>query len=466
MRYDVCFIGGGPGGYVGAIKAANLGLKVALVEKEKVGGTCLVRGCIPTKTLIANTDIVRQIKHAESYGITVDSFSFNYAKMKERKDKVVDGLCRGVTGLVKSHGVDLFVGEGSFKSLKELKVKNGDKIDVIESDKFVIATGSTTMAIPSAKVDGKRIHDSTTILEMTELPKKLLVLGGGYIGCEFASLFSELGVEVTIIEFFPSIVNAMGSNISNFITKSFEKRGIKLACGVKMEKTELTENGVKAHLSSGEALEGDMLLVSVGRSPYTAGLNLSAIGLGTNERGFIEVDDHMETQVKGIYAIGDVTGRSMLAHVASHQAAVAAERIAGKRAHINYDMVPAVMFTHPEIATIGLTLEQAKKRGIDARSDTFPFTALGKAQAADETEGFSEIVTEKKSGRIIGAFMVGFEAGNMIASMAIAIQNELTIDCVTETIFAHPTLAESWMEVAFLAQDSPMHLPPAKKVNR
>lgn len=466
MRYDVCFIGGGPGGYVGAIKAANLGLKVALVEKDKVGGTCLIRGCIPTKTLIANSDVVRSIKSAESYGIDVKEFSINYAKMKKRKDDVVNGLCRGVTGLVKSHGIDLFEGEGSFQSLHELKVKNGDKIEMIESDKFVIATGSTSMEIGAAKVDGKHIHDSTSILEITKLPKSLLVLGGGYIGCEFASLFSELGVEVTIIEFLPGIVWTMGKQVSSFLTKSFEKRGIDLQCGVKMEKSEVSAKGVMAFLDNGNSLSAEMLLVSVGRAPCTEGLNLSAIGLGTTERGFIEINDNMETEVKGIFAVGDVTGKSMLAHVASHQAAVAAERIAGRRGHINYDMVPAVMFTHPEIATVGLNLEQAKERGIDARSDTFPFTALGKAQAAEETEGYSEIVTEKKSGRIIGAFMVGFEAGNMIASMAIAIQNELTIDCVTETIFAHPTLAESWMEVAFLAQDEPMHLPPMKKVKR
>ncbi len=463
MTYDVCFIGGGPGGYVGAIKAAHLGLKVALIEKERVGGTCLIRGCIPTKTLIANSDVVRMIKNAKNFGVTVDNFSIDYSQMKKRKDNVIDGLCRGVTGLVKSHGVDLHFGEASFQSQTEVKVKSSDQITQIQSKNFVIATGSCSMNIPAAKVDGKIIHDSTSILEMTTLPKSLIVLGGGYIGCEFASLFAELGVKVTIIEFLPGIVWTMGESISKFLSKSFEKRGIELRCGVKMEKSSIVDGSVRAFLDNGSTIDGEMLLVSVGRMPYTEGLNLSAIGLGTNKRGFIDINDAMETQVKGIYAVGDVTGKSMLAHVASHQAVVAAERIAGKGGRIDYNMVPAVMFTHPEIATVGLTLNQAKELGIDARSDTFPFSALGKAQAAQETEGFSEIVTEKKTGRILGAFMVGFEAGNMIASMTIAIQNELTVDCLTETIFAHPTLAESWMEVAFLAQDEPMHLPPMIK---
>ena len=463
MEYDVCFIGGGPGGYIGAIKAAHLGLKVALVEKEKVGGTCLLRGCIPTKTLIANSDVVRTIRTAKDFGVNVDGFSIDYSKMKARKDQVVDGLCKGVTGLVKAHGVNLFIGLASFENSNKIKVKNGDQVDVIEAKNFVIATGSTTMDIPSAPVDGKRIHNSTTILEMSELPKSLLVLGGGYIGCEFASLFAELGVKVTIIEFLPGIVWTMGENISKFLTKSFEKNGIELRCGVKMEKSEVVSEGVRAILDDGSAIDGDMLLVSIGRLPYTDGLNLSAIGLGTDKRGFIDINSSMETEVKGIYAIGDVTGRSMLAHVASHQAVVAAERIAGVRGHIDYDIIPAVMFTHPEIATVGLTLEQAAKRGMKARTDEFPFSALGKAQAAEETEGYAQIITEEKTGRILGAFMVGYEAGNMIAAMTLAIQNELTVNCITETIFAHPTIAESWMEVAFLAQDEPMHLPPKRK---
>lgn len=463
MRYDVCFIGGGPGGYVGAIRAAHLGLKVALVEKEKVGGTCLIRGCIPTKTLIANSDIVRSIRGASDFGVHVDGYSIDYAQMKMRKDQVVDNLCSGVTGLVQSHGVTLIRGSASFESPTKLKIRQGENFSFVEADKMVIGTGSTSMNIPAAIVDGKSIHDSTSILEITELPKSLLVLGGGYIGCEFASLFSELGVKVTIIEFAPGIVWSMGENISKFLTKSFQKRGVELRCGTKLERSEVIGNSVRAFLDDGSTIDGEQLLVSVGRSPYTKGLNLSAIGLGTNQRGFIEVNDAMETEVKGIYAIGDVTGKSLLAHVASHQAVVCAERIAGKATHINYDIIPAVMFTHPEIATVGLALDKAKERGINARSDIFPFSALGKAKAANETDGYAEIVTEKKSGRIVGAFMVGYEAGNMIASMTLAIQNELTIECITETIFAHPTLAESWMEAAFLAQDHPLHLPPTKK---
>ncbi len=463
MRYDVCFVGGGPAGYVGAIRAANLGLKVALVEKEKVGGTCLHRGCIPTKTLISNSDVVRQIKLAKEYGISVDRFSIDYQKMKERKDSVIGNLCKGVLGLLKSHGVDLFEGVASFESVHQVKVKSKDQIHLVEFEQAVIATGSTSMNIPAAIVDGRKIHDSTSILELTALPRSLVVLGGGYIGCEFASLFSELGVSVTIVEFLPDIVSNMGKSISQFLTKSFQKRGVEIRTGVKLLKAEVAGNQVRSSLSDGAAIESEMLLVAVGRAPYTEGLNLSAIGLGLNHRGFIEVNHRMETEVKGIYAVGDVTGIAMLAHVASHQAIVAAERIAGLNSHIDYDSVPAVMFTHPEIATVGLSHEKARERGLDVRSDTFPFSALGKAQASLETEGFAEVVTEKKSGRIVGAFMVGFEAGNMIAAMTLAIQNELTLESITETIFAHPTLSESWMEVALIAQDRPIHFPPVKK---
>lgn len=462
MSYDLIVIGGGPGGYVCAIKAAQLGLKVALVEKEKVGGTCLLRGCIPTKTLLANAHVVQMIRTAKEFGISVDGFHIHYAQMKERKDLVIDTLWKGVSQLLKTNGIDCFEGTASFVSPQEIKVR-GTKPLALSAKKIVIATGSIPSSILSAPVDFHRIHDSTSILELTKLPKSLLILGAGYIGCEFASLFAELGVKVTLVEFLPGIVWTQGKSISTFLTNSFQKKGISLKCNVKMEKCHVTEEGVLLSLSDGSSLEGEMLLVSVGRRPYTEGLELGNAGIGTNPQGFIPVNEKMETDVKGIYAIGDVTGKSMLAHTASHQGIVAAINCSGQSEKMHYDSIPAVIFTDPEIATVGYTLEIAKEKGFDAVSHKFPFAALGKAQAGIETEGYAELVTEKKTGRILGAFLVGSNAGNLISEITLAIDNELTIESLSSTIHPHPTLSEAWMETALLAQGLPIHLPPVKK---
>lgn len=462
MEYDVIVVGGGPGGYVSAIKAAQLGLTVALVEKEKVGGTCLLRGCIPTKTLLANAHVVHMIQKAKEFGISVDGFKINYALMKERKDEVINNLSKGVLHLVQSNGIDFFQGNASFLSPKELKI-SGTPSKIITGKKIIVATGSIPSSILSAPVDLHKIHDSTSILEITKLPKSLLILGAGYIGCEFASLFSELGVKVSMIEFLPGIVWTQGKSISDYLTKSFLKKGIDLHCNVKMEACKLTETGVTLSLSDGSSLSGDMLLVSVGRKPYTEELNLGAAGIGTNPQGFIAVNEKMETEVKGIYAIGDVTGKSMLAHSASHQGIVAAINCSGSLAKMHYESIPAVIFTDPEIATVGYTLELAKEKGFDAISSKFPFAALGKAQAGNETEGYAELVTEKKTGRILGAFLVGNHAGNLISEITLAIDHEITIDSLANTIHPHPTLSEIWAEAALLAHGSPLHLPPAKK---
>jgi len=461
MKYDITFIGGGPGGYVAAIKASLEGLKVALVEKKKVGGTCLHAGCIPTKTLLSGTDIIRTLKIAKDFGINVSDFSFDYSKMKLRKDAVVETLWKGVTGLLKAHKVDVYHGHGSFVSPTQIKVLGTDTT-LIETKNVVIATGSVAASIPICGVDGKIIHDSTTILQMTALPKKLIILGAGYIGCEFASLFSELNVNVSMVEFLPGIVWTQGKSISKMLTDAFLKKKIELLCNVKAQECKTTESSVELSLSNGSKVHGDMLLVSVGRKPYTKDLNLNAAGIATDEHGFITVDNKMRTSVPGVFAIGDVTGLSMLAHTASHQGIIAAEVVAGKNVTMQYDSIPAVIFTHPEIATVGLSLAQAKEKGFQADSAIFPLTALGKARAANDTEGQVEIISERTTGRILGAFMVGHDAGNLIAEMTLAISNELTLECISETIHAHPTLSEAWMEAAQIAQGHPIHLPPRR----
>lgn len=456
-KFDLVVIGAGPGGYVAAIKGAQLGMKTALIEKDELGGTCLNRGCIPTKTLLANAEVLSKVKRAQEYGIKTGDVSFDYGLMKSRKDGVVTDIRKSLTGLLKSNGIHIFQGLGHFTGPKEIRVTGADAT-LIEAEKIIIATGSETFDIPAFPCDHKRILNSTSILEMTQVPDSLAIIGGGYIGCEFASLFAELGVEVTIIEALPSIVAAQGKEISGALTKAFEKQGIRIITGSSVEKVDDL-----IHLSNGETVEAEKVLVSVGRRLYTDGLNLTKAGLAVGEKGAIEVNAQMETAVPGIYAIGDVTGKAMLAHVASHQGVIAATNAHGGEAVMHYHAVPAVIFTHPEIAMVGMNIEEAKAAGHDASVGKFPFMALGKAKASIEADGFAQVVIDRGSGQILGAQVVGHDAANLIAEMALAIHNELTIGCVAETIHAHPTIAEAWLEAAMIATDTPIHFPPKIK---
>lgn len=460
--YDLAVIGAGPGGYVAAIKGASLGLKTVLIEKQYLGGTCLNCGCIPTKTLLSNASVLHKIKNAEAYGIVTGPVKIHYNKMKERKDAVVSGIRDSLSGLIASHGVEIKMGSASFVSAKELKI-SGDSKEVIRTEKVIVATGSDTLDIGAFPCDHKKIFNSTSILELTKLPSSIAIIGGGYIGCEFASLFAELGVNVTIIEALDSIVQTQGKEISSFLTQAFTEKGITLKTGAMVQSIDTSGNGVKVHLKEGDPIEADISLVAIGRRFHTDGLSPEKAGLGMTDKGAIEVNERMETNVPGIYAIGDVTGEAMLAHVASHQGIIAAENAAGYSGTMHYNAVPAVIFTDPEIATCGMTLEEAKGKGYDAAIGKFPFQALGKAQAAMETTGFAQVVIEKRTKQILGAQVIGHEASVLIGEMALAIANELTLECVTETIHAHPTLAESWLEAALIANESPIHLPPKKK---
>ena len=462
MKYDVAVIGAGPGGYVAAIRAAQSGKTVALIEKNFLGGTCLNVGCIPTKTLLANTDVLHKVRMAKEFGITTGAISFDYAQMKARKDKVVGDIRNSLGGLIKANKIEVIQGAAEFVSPKELKV-TGEKKQIIKAEKIIIATGSEPFDVPSFPCDHKRILNSTSVLELTELPKSIAIIGGGYIGCEFASLFAELDVQVTIFEAMPSIVALQGKTISDSLTKAFQKKGIVLQTGVKVAGIDTTESGVTVRLEGGNHADFDLALIAVGRKVVSDNLGLKKAGVKTSDRGAIEVDEKMETNVPGIYAIGDVTGIAMLAHVASHQAIVAADNAVGNTSAMHYHAIPAVIFTHPEIATVGMTLEEAKEKGYDAKVGSFPFQALGKAQAAMETDGFAQVIVDKKTNAILGAQVVGHEASALIAEMAIAINNELTLECVTETIHAHPTVAESWLEAALIAGDTPIHFPPRSR---
>ncbi len=458
QKFDIAVIGAGPGGYVAAIKAAQQKKSVCLIEEGDLGGVCLNVGCIPTKTLLANAEVLHKVKMASEFGINVGPISVDYAKMKTRKDGVISKIRKSLEGLLLSNGMKILKGHAEFISPTEIKVRGQDNV-IVEAEKVIIATGSAPLDIPAFPCDHKKVFNSSSILELTELPKTLAIIGGGYIGCEFASLFAALGVTVIILEALPSIVSFQGKAIADVLTRAFVKQGIQIQAGVFVEGIDHTESGLSIRLKDKPPVSCDMALVSVGRKICSDNLGLEKAGINVQAKGMIGVNDKMETSVPGIYAIGDVTGKFLLAHVASHQGIIAAINATGGDATMHYEAVPAVIFTTPEIATVGLTLEQAGDR---AKAGKFPFMALGKSNAAMETEGFAEIVIDKKTKAILGASVVGHDAASLISEMALAIANELTLDCVIETIHAHPTLPESWLEAALVANDTPVHFPPKK----
>lgn len=457
--FDIVVIGAGPGGYVAAIKASQRRKKVALVEKGMIGGTCLNVGCIPTKTLISNAQVMHQIQHAADFGITTGPISFDFAKMKQRKDGVVEKMRKGLEGLMQSNGITVFRGSAEFLGPHELKVKGQDNL-IIGAEKIIIATGSEPLDIPAFPCDHKQVFNSTSILEMTDLPGTLVIIGGGYIGCEFASLYAQFGVKVIVLEALPAILALQGKAVSDVMMNAFKKQGIDVRTNVFVEGIDKTASGLSVRVKDKPPVVCDRVLVSIGRKVVSQDLGCDKAGVLVGERGVISVNEKMETNVPGIYAIGDVTGKVMLAHVASHQGIVAATNACGEEAVMHYEAIPAVIFTMPEVSTVGMTLEQALSAGYSAKTGKFPFVALGKAVAAMETDGFAEIVIDSKTGQILGATAVGHDASNLIGEMALAIANELTVDCLSDTIHAHPTIAEAWLEAAFMATDTPIHFPP------
>lgn len=458
-KFDIAVLGGGVGGYPAAIRAAQLGKSVALIEAKEMGGTCLNRGCIPSKALIAGAEFVAYLKDAAEFGIEIPSINVNYKKLAAHKDRVVEKMRKGLESLIAANKITVFRGHGKLISPRELKVMGQDQA-LITADKIIIATGSEPRNIPTFPFDYERIHDSTSLLALTELPKKILIIGGGVIGCEFSSLFADLGVEVTILELLPRIISTEAQEISQALTQAFTKKGIKVETQVKVQKIERTAKGVKAYVEGGKTFEADCCLVAVGRSLNTKDIGLEKVGVLVQDNGMVVVNDKMETTVEGIYAVGDIASKWWLAHVASHQGIVAADNACGKEAHMYYNAVPSVIFTDPEIGSVGLSLEDALKQGYKAKVGAFPFQALGKSQATLQTEGFAQVVIDEKTGQILGAQVIGYEAATLIAEMALAITNELTVECVAETIHAHPTISEAWGETAMIAEGLPLHLPP------
>ena len=448
MRLAV--LGAGPGGYVAAIKAAQLGAEVIVIEGDEVGGTCLNWGCIPTKTLIASTEVFSKAKELDKFGIDLKGEIMpNLEKIIERKNKVVSTQVKGIRGLFKSWGVVLKEGRGVLTSAREISVtmKDGGR-EKVEADRIIIATGSRPASIPTFPFDGKKIISSNEAINLTDIPKSLLIIGAGVIGCEFACIYRELGSEVTMIEMLPRAVATEDYEISDLLEKELKKKKIKLYTDTRVNGVDVRDDGVHALLSDGKELTAEKVLVSIGRTFNSDKIGAEAIGINKGKGGEILVNDRMETSIPGVYAVGDVTGGLLLAHVASKEGLVAAENIMGGGDIIDYSVVPAAIFTSPEIASVGLREHQAAEKDIKVRIGHFEFRALGKAHAMGEIAGFIKILAEASTDKIVGAHIIGPHASDLIHEYAIAMENGLTARDVADTIHAHPTLSEGLMEAA------------------
>ena len=460
---DVCVIGTGPGGYVAAIRAAQLGLKVAVVEREELGGVCLNRGCIPTKAMLRSAELMETFQHSADFGILADNVRLDFDKVNARKDKVVKQLVGGVGALLQSQGVQVIRGSGQLAERGKVAVTGADE-GTINAKNVLIATGSLPAKVPIAGADGPGIIDSDGALELREVPPSLLVIGGGAVGSEWANIFAAFGSKVTIVEMLPTLVPLEDEDMGQTLARSFTRKGITVHTDAKLQEISDGEDGKKVGtvtLKDGkeERIEADCVLIGVGRKPNTEGLGLDALGITTDRRGFVEIDDRLRTNVPNVYAIGDVTGKQLLAHLASHQGITAVENIAGHDTPMDYKVVPSCTYTHPEVATVGLSEKRAREQGYDVRIGKFPFSASGRAMTYGETEGLVKVVAEAKYGELLGVHIIGPTASDMIPEAALGIRLEATLEDITGTIHAHPTLSESVMEAAWAAAGGAIHLP-------
>jgi dihydrolipoamide dehydrogenase len=457
--FDVVVIGAGPGGYPAAIRAAQLGASVAIIEKEKLGGTCLNWGCIPTKALIAAADLFVRIQDAEALGVVVKGASVNYPAMAAHKNKVVSQLQGGIKQLLTANGVKQFAGTASFKDRNTIAISGGETIG---AKKVIIATGSTS-AVPGFLPKSPNVVESRGFLDLEKLPASMIVLGGGYIGCELACMAAALGVEVTIVELLSDILQLADADVRREVRGHMEKQlGIHIMTGTALSDVTADRNGVRAKVGS-KTVEAEMLLSAIGRKPVTEGLNLEAAGLMLNEKGFIEADEYCRTKVATIFAIGDVTGKIQLAHFATSQAVTAAENALGSKPCKHETLVPSVIFTSPEIGAVGLCEDEAKAAGRVVKTGKFRFASLGKAMAAGETTGFVKWIADATTDQLLGATAVGPHATELIATATTAIRAELTAEDFGRTILAHPTFSEVWMEAAHAVHGVCIHAPPSRK---
>jgi len=464
---DVCVIGTGPGGYVAAIRGAQLGLKVAVVEREELGGVCLNRGCIPTKAMLRSADLLTTFMHSADFGILAENVRVDYAKVLARKDKVVKQLVGGVASLLESNGVQVIRGSGRLVERRKVLITGANEA-AISAKNVIIATGSEPASLPIKGASGSGVIDSDGALELREVPQSMLVIGGGAVGAEWANIFGAFGSQVTLVEMLPTLLPLEDEDMGRALARSLSRRGITVHTDAKLEEISDGDDGKKVGtltLKDGkqERVAADMVLIGVGRKPNTEGLGLDDVGVKTDRRGFIEIDDQLRTSVPNVYAIGDVSGKQLLAHLASHQGITAMETIAGQDKTMDYKAVPSCTFTHPEVATVGLSEREARDKGYDVRVGKFPLAASGRAMTYGDTDGLVKVVADGKYGELLGVHIIGPSASDMIPEAVLGIRLEATLEDITGTIHAHPTMAESVMEAAWAASGAALHLPKPRE---
>jgi dihydrolipoamide dehydrogenase len=465
MDYDLIIIGGGPAGYVGAIRAAQLGKKVVCVEMERAGGTCLNWGCIPTKALLKSAEIKQLLGHIGDYGLSLSGeVNFDFAKIMQRSRGVSDQMARGVEYLFKTKKVDYVVGKAQIQSpadgaIKKVNVTGADgKTQTLIGKAILICTGAKARALPGVKVDGDKVITSREALVIKTLPKSIIILGAGAIGCEFAYFFNAFGSKVTILEMLPQILPVEDAEVAEFLKRSFTKQGIEIFTDTKVEKTEVGDKGVRLTVAGGKTFEADHLLVAIGVEAQLDGLLGNGVKLEL-DRGYLKTNDRYETSVKGVYGAGDIIGPPWLAHVASHEAIEAVEGlfVSGKKPH-KVTVFPGCTYCIPQVASVGVTEKAAKEKGLKYKVGKFPYKASGKAVAAGDSEGFVKVLLGEKYGEILGAHIIGADATELIAEYTLAMSSELTADEINASIHAHPTLAEMDHEAVLAAEGRPIHI--------
>ena len=465
-NYDVVVIGGGPGGYVAAIRAAQLGLKVACVEmRDKLGGTCLNVGCIPSKALLHASELYHEADVGmEKFGINTGKVSIDVKKLMTHKEGVVNDLTSGIAFLFKKNKIDYIQGKGTVAGQGKVNVAlNNRKKQTLETKNIIIATGSDVANLPGIEIDEKIVVSSTGALDLPKVPKHMVVIGGGVIGLELGSVWKRLGAEVTVVEFMDRITPEMDDEVSKTFARILKKQGFNFklkskVTAVKTTKTGATADVVPAAGGDVEKIKCDVVLMAVGRRPYTDGLGLAEAGVNMTDRGQVDIDDHFKTNIDGIYAIGDVVRGAMLAHKAEDEGVAVAEIIAGYAGHVNYDAIPGVIYTMPEVASVGKTEEQLKEAGVAYNTGKFPFTANSRAKANSQTDGFVKILSSQETDKVLGAHIIGADAGNMIAEMTLAIEKGITAEDIAYTCHAHPTETEAVKEAAMSAGGLPIHM--------
>ncbi|HIM23342.1 MAG TPA: dihydrolipoyl dehydrogenase [Verrucomicrobia bacterium] len=463
MDFDLVVIGAGPGGYTAAIKAAQLGMKTAIVEKDQaLGGTCLNVGCIPSKALLSSTEIYREAqKHFGSHGISVDGLSMDVGAMMKRKDGVVRKMARGIDYLMNKNGIERVVGLGRIAGPNEVEVTDGKKKQSLKTKRILIATGSSVAGLPFLEIDGETILSSDHAIALGQAPESMVVIGGGAIGLELGSVWARLGTKVTVVEFLPRIAAMFDEDITQALQKLLQKQGIKFHLGTGVESAEKTKGGVRLTAVRGDKkveLEAEKVLVAVGRKPNTEGLGAAEAGVELDERGCIKTDAEWQTCVPGIYAIGDVVAGPMLAHKAEQEAVAAVERMAGQAGRVNYNAIPSVIYTSPEVAVVGLTEAEAREKGHEIAMGVFPFQANGRAVAGGHADGLAKVIADKASDRVLGAQILSANASELIAEAVLLMEFGGSAEDLARTIHAHPTMSEGLREAAHATTGEPLHI--------